>query len=153
MGRCVFPVCPCNTTIEDAADRGGSAHRYRKRVLLLGAAAGGGLVLVCEHQGDGGGLIGARADLFLVAIVRRVVSHGPAGRGGSALWTVWGNSSTDNPIGSGVRYGSTPADARTIAGPEPLQSGVTYRVVISRLVCEQAAPCTLELAGDAQFRF
>jgi hypothetical protein len=73
--------------------------------------------------------------------------------GGSALWTVYGNSTTDNPIGSGVRYGLTPAEARTVAGPEPLRSGVTYRVVVSRLVCESAGPCTLELAGDAQFRF
>jgi hypothetical protein len=73
--------------------------------------------------------------------------------GGSALWTVYGNSSTDHPIMSGVRYGLTPAEARTVAGPEPLRSGVTYRVVVGRLVCEPGDACTLEPAGNAQFRF
>ena len=73
--------------------------------------------------------------------------------GGSALWTVYGNSSPENPIASGVRYGRTPADARTVAGPEPLRGGVTYRVVVSRLVCEQGVLCTLQPAGDTSFRF
>jgi len=71
----------------------------------------------------------------------------------AALWPVYGNSSTDNPIASGVRYGRTPADARNVAGPEPLHSGVTYRVVVSRLVCEQGVLCALQPVGDASFRF
>src|SRR4051794_9775898 len=40
---------------------------------------------------------------------------GGGGGGGSALWTVYANSTTDNPIGSGVRYGRAPAEARTVA--------------------------------------
>jgi hypothetical protein len=73
--------------------------------------------------------------------------------GGAALWTVSGTSSTENPILSGVQYGRTPPQARTVAGPEELQSGVRYRITVSRLVCDQGAPCILEPAGDAVFRF
>ncbi len=71
--------------------------------------------------------------------------------GGAALWTVSGNSSTENPIASGVRYGRTPAQARTVAGPAPLERGVTYRIAVSRLVCDQGAFCMLEPAGEALF--
>lgn len=73
--------------------------------------------------------------------------------GASALWTVYGNAgSSDNPIHSGVRYGQTPDDARTVAGPERLQRGVTYRVELSRLTCDQGSPCSLVPVGNARFQ-
>lgn len=73
--------------------------------------------------------------------------------GSSALWTVYGSDgASENPIRSGVRYGQTPGDARTVAGPERLERGVTYLVELSRLVCDQGALCTLQPAGSARFQ-
>jgi hypothetical protein len=72
--------------------------------------------------------------------------------GSSALWTVYGDAQATNPISSGVRYGQTPDNGRTVAGPERLQHGVTYRVEVSRLVCEQGALCILVPAGTARFQ-
>ena len=73
--------------------------------------------------------------------------------GSSALWTVDGDAgASENPIHSGVRYGQTPGEARTVAGPARLERGVTYRVEISRLICEQGALCTLVPAGSARFQ-
>ncbi len=74
--------------------------------------------------------------------------------GGSALWTVYADSGTgaDNPIPSGVRYGVTPSRARTVAGPQVLQSGTAYAVRISRLLCEQGTLCRLQDAGYVTFR-
>jgi hypothetical protein len=74
--------------------------------------------------------------------------------GGAALWTVSAESDAgpENPISSGVRYGTTPLHARTVAGPEPLQSGTAYQVRVSRLVCDQGVLCTLHHAGDISFQ-
>jgi hypothetical protein len=74
--------------------------------------------------------------------------------GGGALWTVYGDSDTgsENPILSGVRYGSTPSRAHTVAGPQPLQAGTPYRVRVSRLLCDQGVLCTLQDAGAADFQ-
>ncbi len=72
--------------------------------------------------------------------------------GGSALWTVYADSGTgaDNPIASGVRYGSTPARARTVAGPEALRSGTGYTVRINRLLCDGI--CYSQQAGHVTFQ-
>jgi hypothetical protein len=74
--------------------------------------------------------------------------------GGGTLWTVYGDSATgsENPIPSGVRYGSTRLHAHTVAGPQPLQSGTTYQVRVSRLLCDQGVLCTLQHAGAADFQ-
>jgi hypothetical protein len=74
--------------------------------------------------------------------------------GGGALWTIYAETaaSSDNPIPSGVRYGRTPSDAETAAGPQPLESGSTYRVRVSRLICHQGELCTLQDAGAADFQ-
>jgi hypothetical protein len=70
----------------------------------------------------------------------------------AAVWTVDGNvDAVENPIQSGVRYGQTPDFGRTVAGPEPLERGVQYRVEVRRLECEQSM-CLLVPAGAALFR-
>lgn len=72
--------------------------------------------------------------------------------GGSALWTVYADSGlgADNPIASGVRYGLTPSGARTVAGPQPLQSGTRYAVRINRLLCDGL--CYSNQAGQVTFQ-
>ncbi|HKA57600.1 MAG TPA: hypothetical protein VKD28_03225 [Gemmatimonadales bacterium] len=71
----------------------------------------------------------------------------------TALWTVNGSASAnDNPIESGVRYGQTPADARTVTGPLQLQRGVAYRVQVRRLICERGSPCYVMAAGETRFQ-
>lgn len=74
--------------------------------------------------------------------------------GGSALWTVYAESGAgpENPIPSGVRYGTTPLRGHTVAGPQPLQAGDSYRARVSRMLCDQGALCTLQHAGDASFQ-
>jgi hypothetical protein len=74
--------------------------------------------------------------------------------GGAALWTIYAESGSGprNPIPTGIRYGTTPLNARTVAGPQPLQLGTAYRVRVSRLVCDQGELCTLQAAGDVLFQ-
>ena len=43
--------------------------------------------------------------------------------GGGNLWTVWADSGSENPIPSGVRYGTTPVSSQTVAGPQPCNRG------------------------------
>jgi hypothetical protein len=74
--------------------------------------------------------------------------------GGGALWTVYAESGAgpENPIPSGVRYGTTPLRGHTVAGPQPLQAGHSYSVRVSRLLCDQGVLCTLQHAGDVSFQ-
>ena len=71
----------------------------------------------------------------------------------AAVWAVYGDAApNNNSIGSSVRYGQAPENGRVVAGPERLQRGVTYRVEVSRLVCDQGAVCVLVPAGAARFQ-
>ena len=71
--------------------------------------------------------------------------------GGSPLWVVWAALGQTNVLASGMHYGQVSPSSRTVAGPQPLQAGVVYRVRISRLVCQQGVLCTLNPAGTAPF--
>ena len=42
--------------------------------------------------------------------------------GGGNLWTVWADSGSENPIPSGVRYGTTPVSSQTVADPQPARA-------------------------------
>jgi hypothetical protein len=70
-----------------------------------------------------------------------------------AAWTVYAApGSGENPIPSGVQYGVTPLEGQTVAGPEALAAGTSYRVRVARLICDQGVLCTLQDAGAATFQ-
>jgi hypothetical protein len=71
---------------------------------------------------------------------------------GSAVWNVAGGG---NHLPSGLRYGGPlPAEATVFLAPQPLQAGRAYRVIVSRLVCEDPVRgilCSLLEAAGATF--
>lgn len=74
--------------------------------------------------------------------------------GGGALWTVYAEAGTGptNPIRSGIRYGMTPSQGMTVAGPQSLVRGTEYAMRVSRLLCDQGVSCILQDAGSVTFR-